>query len=262
MSSYRHLINHILSDGTWINGRNGSVLRAFDLTARFNRTPLVMERRCAWRLALREMEWFLNGGSNIVSLHPSVTHWWEPWTNKEGEVMHNYGVQFRNALGASGLPFDQINYLINGIKEHPNSRRLCATTWNAADMMDYETKITNCHGSWIQFYVEDDTLSLSMVQRSCDMMLGVPHNLIQYWAFLIWMAHQTDYKVGSFNWHGVDCHIYSDHIETARRVASLDHAPSPPKLLYEPSSQVFYAHDFKLDAVYEPVLNKKLEMVV
>jgi thymidylate synthase len=87
------------------------------------------------------------------------------------------------------IKIDQVEYLINAIKEHPYSRRTVATTWIPQHVQAGLINPTNCHGTMIQAFVNpDNSLHLTMYQRSSDMILGMPHNWIQYWALLMYLA--------------------------------------------------------------------------
>lgn len=267
----------ILKNGSMVKTRNETVLRSRNIVCTFTETPLVSVRQTAWKNALREFEWFLSGSSNINDLHKSVHHWWKPWASSTGHIYSNYGRQFRRFAGieevarASGEVtkpmegFDQIKAIIDGVKNHPHSRRNVITTWNTSDMHSSLTPITNCHGTVIQAFVEpgDNSLHLTMYQRSADMVLGVPHNWIQYWAFLLYLAHQGERKAGSLTWHGGDCHIYPDHTDMAKRIVQGGAAAlPPPELVYTPTTEEFKAEDFSLSGKYEPMIKQKLEMTV
>lgn len=263
-------LERILGKGSEVQTRNSKTKRLMNLKATFTKAPLVSMRRTAWRNALREMEWFLSGSINIKDLHPKVHHWWEPWADEHGDILNNYGSQFRSFCGTLGHT-DQIKYVIDTLKSHPYSRRNVITTWHTNDMVNPDTPITNCHGTVIQTFVEpkDNSVHMTMYQRSCDMLLGVPHNWIQYWAFLQWVSHRCNRNVGSFTWIGGDCHLYEDHFELAkemskeydRRFADL-HRLDVPNLIYTPTSKEFKHEDFSLDGKYDPILKKSAKMVV
>lgn len=268
---YVDLINNILSYGDKIPGRNGSTYRLFKVDMAFTSTPLIHVRKTAWKSALREMEWFLSGSNKLSDLHPTVQEWWKPWTNSDGTIYYNYGTQLRNSFGFSDLPFDSIKYLIDGITEHPYSRRLLATTWNNADMGARDCPITNCHGTVIHLNIDtNNRLNLFMYQRSVDAICGLPHNLIQYWAFLHWLAFKTSKNVGQFEWTGGDVHIYEQHLPLANKMLLSDFdSIKPCHLLYYPNDEVtpqspndFRANDFMLTGSYNPLITDKAEMVV
>lgn len=261
---YAKLIYKILREGDNISTRNSDVKRIFAEKIEINRTPLISLRKTAWRNSLREFEWILSGSNKIEDLNPKVRHWWNPWV-VEGEVPFNYSRQFRhwNAKGDEE-GFDQLRYLEEGIKEHPFSRRNVITTWNTEEMASSLCPITNCHSTILQAFVsEQNELSLVMYQRSSDVIVGLGANLLQYWAFLLYLAHKCDKKVGFFTWIGGDCHIYEEHFELAKKILEVsDQMTFTPTLIYTPTSEDFKAMDFDLEGEYSPILQDKAEMVV
>ena len=262
-STYTMIIGNILKWGEEIETRNSKVKRLTNINATFHDTPIVTVRKTAWKNALREMEWFLSGSQEIKDLDERVRHWWTPWVDTLGYVWHNYGKQFRRFEGANHNKVDQIQYMIDTLRNHPYSRRNVITTWNTADMVDGITPITNCHGTVIQAFVrENKYLDLTMYQRSADFMLGVQHNWIQYWALMHWLAHRADLEVGRLNWIGGDVHIYEAHFPVAQKLADIPHNRERVKFTYTPTSDEFKASDFTIEGIDEPVVTDKLEMIV
>lgn len=263
---YAMHLESILLWGDVIDSRNAKTKRQTGISVFFAKTPLVTVRRTAWKNALREFEWFLSGSSDIAHLHEKVQHWWEPWANELGFIQNNYSKQLRKFAGSKNKKIDQVQYMIDTLKKDPNSRRNVITTWNTTDMISPDTPITNCHGTVIQAFVTNGELELIMYQRSADMVLGVPHNWIQYWAFIHYLAHQASLKVGKLRWIGGDCHIYPDHAEAVKEIIkessnSLE-GFEVPNLVYTPTSDEFKANDFSLDIEYEPIIKKSLKMTV
>jgi thymidylate synthase len=270
---YKNLIRHIVHTGEVVTTRNSLVRRTIGCARTFSSTPLVCVRKTAWKSALREWEWFMSGSNNINDLHESVQEWWRPWADKNGEVENNYSDQFRKFYGCErnrfvehrnqAIAVDQILALIDGITNHPFSRRNVITTWNTAEMVHPSTPITNCHGTIIQCFVSPQTnkLDLLMYQRSVDVICGLPHNWIQYWAFLLWLARVTERQVGSFQWIGGDVHIYDEHKDIVAEILR-DEAQECPQLVYTPTSEDFKADDFTLDREYQPKVLTKAKMIV
>jgi thymidylate synthase len=264
---YQALLESALTRGVPVRTRNADVRRIFAYPVTFTRTPLVEVRTTAWRNCLREWQWFMSGSNYIGDLHPAVRHWWQPWADEDGFVAFNYSEQFRyENYGGSvdrGHVFDQIAYLVGGIREHPFSRRNAITTWNTGDMAHPDCKISNCHGTHVQAVVDpDDSLHLFTSQRSADVVCGVPHNWLQYWGFLLWLAHRTGRRAGSLVWVGVDVHLYEEHIPLAAEVLSAPPEPEPPGLVYRPTSEQFLADDFTLSRGYRPKVLTRARMVV
>ncbi len=260
---YRATIDNILIAGEEKKTRNGITFRLKNLQHTFTNTPLITLRKTAWKNALREMEWFLSGSINIDDLHPSVKHWWSPWADELGRIKNHYGQMFkwwswetffRNTIHEKVNPrvfhtehhCDSIEYLISEIEK--DSRRAVITTWNTGAMADPSTPITTCHGTVIQCFVNnDDTLDMTMYQRSADFIVGVPHNLIQYWALLMWLAHRTDKKIGTFTWIGGDVHIYQEHIPLAEKISEKDSMQDIYQLQYNTTGEKFKASDFSFE---------------
>ncbi len=258
---YAALLRACLS-GDAVTTRNALCYRTICHPVRFTSTPLVGARRTAWKTCLREWEWFMSGSNDINDLHPSARPWWEPWANKTGNVPFNYSEQFRAFVGWQGQ-VDQVALLIDGVTNHPYSRRNVLTTWNACDMVNSATPITNCHNTVTQAFVSpaDNALNLVTYQRSADVVCGVPHNWLQMWAFLLWLARAGSRAVGSLTWVGGDCHVYDSHAGIAGRILCAA-PPSQPELVYTPTTAAFRADDFTLSGPYSPVLSDRAEMVV
>lgn len=248
---YCELIKSIINTGECVSSRNGTTIRAISLpTVVFSSTPLVTVRKTAWIKAIREMEWFLSG----ESLCPAeLRDWWGGQLNEENRYLAGYGEQLRRFTGLNG-EFDQIAALIDGLRNHPFSRRHVITTWCPPDM-NAITKInknpktpTTCHTTIAQFFVSSaHELSMHSYQRSADMLLGVPHNWIQSWALLLWLANQTDNAVGSLIWTFGDAHIYCEdsHLLAVEQILSDSLVnDKPPRLEYINNNSSFKLDDF------------------
>ena len=259
---YTNLLSNIKTWGANIPSRNAITRRCNFMSATLISTPLISIRKTAWKSALREMEWFLSGSTNINDLHKSVRKWWAPWADEDGDIPLIYGKQFRDFEGQSST-LDQVETIINRLKHDPYSRRLVMTMWNSTEME--MAALPCCHGTVIQLTVhpEHNTIDMFMHQRSADMILGVPHNWLQYWSLLLYLAHQSGRKVGHFTWSGGDCHIYPDHLHIVDDIVKkINEIKNTPQLIYNPTSDKFKASDFSLDRKYEPIIKEKLEMTV
>lgn len=281
---YVNLMRAIVKYGDNIQTRNSKVKRLTNAVFVFDKTPLVSIRTTAWKSAIEEMRWFLSGSNNIKDLKPTVQEWWKPWADKQGVVKFNYGEQLRafatHCDDGLTYTYDQLSGFVKGVKEHSFSRRNIMTTWHAADMNDSRCPITNCHGTIIQaFGRENGALDITMYQRSVDVVCGLPHNWIQYWAFLKWLSYVTGHTPGVFTWIGGDVHIYSEHFDLVHKMSDLYNTQKgdsdSPQLMYHPEpntdtqyrstvrgSYPFRVEDFQLDRDYRPLCNDKAKMIV
>ena len=138
------------------------------------------------------------------------------------------------------LYIDQVEDVIEQIKNNPDSRRMIVMAWNPPALPDQA--LPPCH-AFFQFYVADGKLSCQLYQRSADMFLGVPFNIASYALLVHMIAQQTDLEVGDFIWTGGDCHIYDNHQEQVKLQLSREAYPFPTLNLKKKSSIFEYSFE-------------------
>ena len=268
---YTFLLKKVYTKGNIIKTRQSEVYRNLFLpNIVFNATPLVTKKKTAYKKALEEFNWFLGGKQECPQ---NLQDWWYGQLNAEGKYLCGYGEQLRRFSYFDGEEyrfFDQISHLIETLRSHPYSRRNIISTWNSGEMANI-TRInqnpntpTTCHNTVTQFFVEDGNLIVRTYQRSCDMILGVPHNWIQMWGFMLWICHMTGLNMGKLIWMFGDAHIYNhpSHIEVLDDILNKSCENKNLNLIYEPSSQEFDHNDFRLDGeIPEPVTKKRALLI-
>jgi thymidylate synthase len=249
---YAELLSYLLMADSVLT-RNHHCRRVFAQGRTFHHLPLITMRKTAWRKALRELEWFLSGD---LYCPEELKDWWNGQLSPMGSYRRGYGEQLRHYTDLTDHRFDQIDHLIRGLRSSPNSRRHILTTWHPAEMAgitqinDNPATPTTCHLSFVQFQVHAGRLEMLSVQRSADVLLGLPHNLMQHWALMTWLAHRADLKPGHLSWVGGDVHLYDEpsHLAAAEAIsAELSDRTVEPVLTYTPSSDDFVAADFAIE---------------
>ena len=135
---------------------------------------------------------------------------------------------------------DQIQDVVNRIKNDPNSRRLLVSAWNVGELD--KMALPPCH-LLFQFYVANGKLSCQLYQRSADVFLGVPFNIASYSLLTHMVAQQCDLDVGEFVWTGGDTHLYLNHMEQVKE--QLSRAPYPlPALLIKRKPKDIFSYEF------------------
>lgn len=217
MRSYLDLLQHVLDTGVDRDDRTGTGTRSvfgyqmrFDLGEGF---PALTTKKLHLRSIIHELLWFLKGDTNIAYLKDNGVSIWDEWADENGDLGPVYGYQWRSWPAPDGRNIDQIQNLLNMLRDNPNSRRLIVSAWNPA-LVD-EMALPPCH-CLFQFYVSKGKLSCQLYQRSADIFLGVPFNIASYALLTMMIAQVAGLKPGEFIHTLGDAHIYSNHFEQAR----------------------------------------------
>jgi thymidylate synthase len=210
------LMRHVRDHGVVKTDRTGTGTRSvfgyqmrFDLAEGF---PLVTTKKLHLRSIIHELLWFLKGDTNTRYLKENGVSIWDEWADENGDLGPVYGSQWRSWASADGRHIDQIQQLLEQIKNTPDSRRLIVSAWNVGELD--QMALPPCH-AFFQFYVAEGRLSCQLYQRSADIFLGVPFNIASYALLLMMIAQVSGLKPGEFVHTLGDAHLYSNHLEQA-----------------------------------------------
>ncbi|AUD63238.1 thymidylate synthase [Tenericutes bacterium MO-XQ] len=269
MKAYLDLCRHVMEHGTFKMDRTKTGTKSvfgyqmrFDLNEGF---PLLTTKKVHLKSIIHELLWFISGDTNIKYLVENGVRIWNDWpyeiykkskdyqgesmdeyvekikndtefASKYGDLGPVYGAQWRNFNGV-----DQIKYILDELKNNPNSRRMILSAWNPSEI--HSMALPPCH-TLIQFYVADNKLSLQLYQRSADIFLGVPFNIASYALLLMMVAQVTGYELGEFVHTLGDAHIYQNHFDQIN--LQLSRQPKqPPKMVINPNVKSLF--DFKFE---------------
>ena len=284
MKQYKDALEYILTHGKAKEDRTGvGTYSVFGYQMRFDLRkgfPATTTKKLAWRACVSELLWFLEGSGDERRLaeilhgtrdESKKTIWtananadyWKPNAKYEGDLGRVYGVQWRDWLvhknPGQRTSLDQVETLINNIKEDPNSRRHILSAWNPGELD--QMALPPCH-VMSQFDVTDGYLSCQLYQRSCDMFLGVPFNIASYSLLTHIIAKECGLKVGDFIWTGGDCHIYKNHLDQVREQLAREENPLPTLFItVDKKLGEYTVDDFYLEG-YDPHPAIKAEMAV
>ena len=254
MKQYLDLLDRILTEGVKKEDRTGTgTISVFGNQMRFNLEdgfPLLTTKKLHLKSIIYELLWFLRGDTNIKYLKDHGVSIWDEWADENGELGPVYGHQWRSWPDENGGTIDQIQNVVNQIKNNPDSRRMIVSAWNVAEVE--RMALPPCH-TMFQFYVANGRLSLQLYQRSADTFLGVPFNIASYALLLQMMAQATGLKAGDFIHTTGDTHLYLNHLEQAK--LQLTRSPRPlPRMIINPDVKDifdFKYEDFQLEG-YDP----------
>jgi thymidylate synthase len=250
MYPYHELLQKILTTGTFKMDRTGTGTRSlFGHQMRFNLAqgfPLITTKKVHLKSVIYELLWFLKGDTNVHYLQDHGVSIWNEWADANGSLGPVYGKQWRSWATSDGRTIDQLQNILNDIRNNPDSRRLIVNAWNVGELD--QMALAPCH-CLFQFYVADKKLSCQLYQRSADVFLGVPFNIASYALLTFMVAQQTNLQPGEFIWTGGDCHLYNNHIEQAKLQLSREPFPLPTlRFARQPDSLFDYQfEDFIID---------------
>ncbi|MBI2004590.1 thymidylate synthase [Patescibacteria group bacterium] len=258
MQTYNDVLDRIMREGIDRVGRNATTRALFAIQMRFKMSdgfPAVTTKKLAFKAMKAELLWFLEGSGDdnrlkeITGTEKTIwtdnarADYWKPKAKFDGDLGRIYGVQWRSWQGPGGKKVDQIKEAVDKIKNNPADRRIIVTAWNPGEID--QMALPPCH-MLFQFFVADGKLSLHMIQRSCDMFLGVPFNIASYSLLLHMMAQVTgtvaEECIITFN----DAHIYHEHFDAVKEQLSRKPMPLPQLWL---NQEVKDIDTFKMDDI-------------
>ena len=259
MQQYLNLLQKILDEGEVKEDRTGTGTRSFfGHQMRFNLNdgfPLLTTKKIFFKGVVHELLWFLNGSTDNNELKDNGVHIWDEWEDESGDLGPIYGYQWRQWLDQnSGESIDQIQNVIDQLRNNPSSRRIIVSAWNVADLPDESISpqdnvknnkmaLAPCHALF-QFFVSQGALSCQLYQRSCDTFLGLGFNIASYSLLTHMLAQQCDLNVGDFIWTGGDVHLYLNHMEQAKEQLLREPYELPKlNIKRKPDSIYDYAYD-------------------
>lgn len=254
----------------------GAMLR-LDLSG--SQVPIMTTKRVYWKTAVKEMLWFLTGGTNIRELLLDNVKIWTDWPLQKyrqttgeaisqdefeqriiadedfarqwGDLGPVYGKQWRRWLGPDGHEHDQIATLVDMLKNNPSSRRMLFHGWNVAELGGMA--LPPCHMVYQYHVSSEGRLNCLMFQRSVDLLLGAPFNYVGLSALQLMLAQQADLTPGEMIWVAGDAHLYSNHFAQAAEIIAREPRPLPTmRLTRRPASIDDYKiEDFAVEG-YDP----------
>ena len=235
---YLDLVEEILTKGEEVPCRTGNKVLVrlnksltWDVNEGF---PILTFRQIPFKGVIAELSCFLQGITDKRIYQERGCNYWNFWCNpakvpysdKEGmkeerDLGNIYGWNYRH-FGAeynnydtdyTGQGFDQLEQVINKLKTDPYDRRMIITAWDPAHMNTMG--LPPCLHTW-QFTYLGGRLHLTGLQRSADLILGVPADMIQGTLLLYLVAKTVNMQPGTITLEFCNCHIYDNHIEKVK----------------------------------------------
>jgi len=286
---YKNLLKDILENGIRSKSQAGTTAETpegtdcitlfgatpmrFDLSNGF---PMITERSVKgfWKQAVGEIIGFMNGARTQEELESYGCKFWKNFVTPEkcakrgleaGDLgPGSYGAAFHDFPTAEGESYNQFKNIVEQIAFKSHLKTHFISPWIPQYTIRGEGKqqkvvVCPCHG-WLHIRILNNKLYLHMYQRSGDVPIGVPSNMMQYAALTMMLAQVTGYEPGEYIHTISDAHIYVDQIPAVEEIISRETKRFPTMTLNNPTKDLFAfrVEDFELGDDYEagaPVKN-------
>lgn len=294
---FQENLNLILTQGFKKEDRTGvgtisypGIMLRHDMSDGF---PLLTLRKIPFKSAAVELEGFIKGITSKKWYKDRGCGYWSSWAapykvkyatdtetkkkmeeeddlgpiyGKQGRAFGQYKVETfyhgdnssRKELLVIGKQVDQLQNLVNELKNNPNSRRMYVSYWNplSNDLM----ALMPCHLGY-QVNVTDGKLNLFYTMRSVDFILG--SNANSYGLLLHLLAKEAGLKEGVLTGFFADAHVYINQLAGAHELLKRDTNIPLPKIKTEKFTSIFdWEHKDTELLDYNPQAPIKFEVAV
>ena len=256
---YKNLIRNILDNGQSRDDRTGvgtlsifaPYMMKYDLSN--GNFPACTLKRAFMKGIFEELMLYIRGQTDNKILNEKKVHIWDGNTTREfldgrglkdypeGDMGETYGFNMRHYGGKyvncktkydKNEGFDQLEYVLNEIKNNPHSRRILINLWNPKTTCN--AALPSCLHQY-QFYVDtkNKRLDLQIYLRSSDVFLANNWNTITGALFVHLICNLNSIKLspGVLTVVCGDAHIYKNHIELCEKMLLRDSYPFPTLLV-------------------------------
>ena len=277
MKVYLELLKDVLENGVKKGDRTGTgTLSVFGRQIRHDLSkgfPLLTTKKLHFKSIANELIWFLNGDTNNSWLNENGVKIWDEWALEDGSLGPIYGAQWTAWPTKDGGKVNQIDYVVNTLKNNPNSRRILFHGWNVEYLPDEKLTphenvkngkmaLPPCHLLY-QFYVANGKLSGQLYIRSSDIFLGLPYNIASLSLLVHMLCQQCDLEPGEVIVSFGDLHAYSNHMEQINEQLTREPRGLPTlEILRKPESIYSYRFEDFLIKNYNAHPNIKAPVAV
>ncbi len=166
--------------------------------------------------ALAEVIWIVNGRNDSALLNyfnPKL-----PQFAGKGETYHGaYGFRLRSHFG-----LDQLERAYQALSAKPDSRQIVMQIWDGDSDLPGDdgcprSEDIPCNITAL-LKIRDGRLEWTQIMRSNDLILGMPHNIVQFTSLQEIMAGWLGIGVGGYHHFADSLHLYDRHFPVSARI--------------------------------------------
>lgn len=259
MKVYADLIKETLTYGKSVKGRNGYTIQLPGYSLKWIISKQLMLFPTARKLYLSgilgELAALVREPRHISDFKKWGCNYWDQFGDDEGFLTLDYGNAWKDGV-------DQIAMVKKALlsKTKRFRRDLMIVGWRPN--LIKKLTLPCCHFAYQFLCDAEDNLSLVWYQRSADIMVGVPSDIVLANVMLIAMAYETNLFPDTITMHLGSAHIYQKHLKQAENILQLE-SNLPNEFIRYTTNNLRFS-DFTPDMIdinYKPREAIKLECV-
>ena len=207
--AYEYLHDRIIQDGVDFAGTKALFNVGVYITDSQDNKIINRERNWKEDYAEAEWQWYLTGLPNIKMLgeiYGKIPAIWKRMANSEGYVNSNYGYQWQRGYNHTS----QLDYIVNLLKENPETRQACISIYDGKEHPDYKTD-TPCTYA-IQFTILHGRLDMCVTMRSNDLWYGFCNDQYCFSKLQKMVSDELNIEPGVYYHFAHNMHLYNDKI--------------------------------------------------
>ena len=182
-------------DGNVVGEVIGSTTVILDPTRNIMKSKI---RNLPMRYAIGELLWYLSGNNKLDAIRNYTSNW--DRMSDDGETVNsNYGYCIQSKYG-----FDQLDFVINKLKEDPNSRQAVIHIKEPNNNPSKDVNCTVC----LQFFIREGKLYMITYMRSNDLWMGFTYDVFQFTCLQIYLAMKLNLGIGTYTHIAGSLHLY------------------------------------------------------
>mgnify|MGYP003149446635 FL=1 len=203
--AYEYLHDKIIREGIEFGDTKALFNVGFYITDPCDTKIINKERNWKKEYAEAEWKWYLSENRNISKLgeiYGKVPEIWIKMADADNNVNSNYGWQWSRS--------DQIDYVIDLLKNEPNTRQAAITI---LDMKEHNTFTFDTPCTYaIQFTIVHNRLNMCVTMRSNDLWYGFCNDQYQFSKLQEMISLELGIEQGTYYHFAHNMHLYNDKI--------------------------------------------------
>lgn len=265
MREYKDLVKQVLTCGEIKKGRNGVTTSLIGTQLKFDAAniPLLNGRKIFYKGVVGEFSAFMNNCFRLQEFKDRGCNYWDAWASINHTLCLDYVDQLHEKqVKLQDAWYSQLEALKIGLVNDKFSRRHIINLWIPENL--HTLSLPCCHYSY-QFIVSvDNKLNMIWTQRSADVMVGIPSDMILAYLWVQCLSKELGFKPGEVTMNFGDTHIYEEHIAGAHQyIEVLEPRLIPIAKLNDKFTCIEQFYPDQLDIIqYEPHIAIKFELKV